>query len=185
VNVDFCDTVLQNISHSTSFLCLLALVLGLGSVSILWGQNSSGGKNVWETLIWALWIAFHLLHMIIFYMNSYMPMTLSNLRDFHKVHAFVVLFTGWDWLECDFSLYELAWFCMCDTLKGVRLVMFHLCIISWNIIVSNSGLVSCWFPSGTASCPSHFTPRERAPGTHWIGGWMGSRASLDAVIVIM
>jgi hypothetical protein len=22
-------------------------------------------------------------------------------------------------------------------------------------------------------------PRERTPGTHWIGGWMGPRAGLD------
>jgi hypothetical protein len=28
---------------------------------------------------------------------------------------------------------------------------------------------------------SRFTPRARAPGTHWIGGWMGSRAVLDTV----
>jgi hypothetical protein len=27
--------------------------------------------------------------------------------------------------------------------------------------------------------PGHFTPRERAPGTHWIGGWVGPRAVLD------
>jgi hypothetical protein len=27
-----------------------------------------------------------------------------------------------------------------------------------------------------------FTPRERGPGTHWIGGWVGSRAVLDAVV---
>jgi len=26
-----------------------------------------------------------------------------------------------------------------------------------------------------------FTPKERAPGTHWIGGWVGARASLDTV----
>jgi hypothetical protein len=25
------------------------------------------------------------------------------------------------------------------------------------------------------SCPGHFTPRERAPSTHWIGGWVGLR----------
>jgi hypothetical protein len=31
----------------------------------------------------------------------------------------------------------------------------------------------------SASCPSHFTPGERAPSTHWIGGWVGPRASLD------
>jgi len=28
----------------------------------------------------------------------------------------------------------------------------------------------------SASRPRHFTPRERAPGTHWIGGWVGPRA---------
>jgi hypothetical protein len=27
-----------------------------------------------------------------------------------------------------------------------------------------------------------FTPRERAPGIHWLGGWVGSRAVLDAVV---
>jgi hypothetical protein len=25
-----------------------------------------------------------------------------------------------------------------------------------------------------------FTPGKRAPGTHWIGGWVGLRAGLDA-----
>jgi hypothetical protein len=33
-----------------------------------------------------------------------------------------------------------------------------------------------------ASHLSRFTPKERAPGTHWIGGWMGPRAVLDAVV---
>jgi hypothetical protein len=27
----------------------------------------------------------------------------------------------------------------------------------------------------------HFTPEERAPGTHSIGGWVGPRASVDDV----
>jgi hypothetical protein len=27
-----------------------------------------------------------------------------------------------------------------------------------------------------------FTPRERAPGTHWIGGWAGPGAVLNAVV---
>jgi hypothetical protein len=27
-----------------------------------------------------------------------------------------------------------------------------------------------------------FTPKERAPETHWIGGWVGPRAVLDAVM---
>jgi hypothetical protein len=34
----------------------------------------------------------------------------------------------------------------------------------------------------SASRPGRSTPRERAPGTHYIGGWMGSRAVLDAVV---
>jgi hypothetical protein len=31
----------------------------------------------------------------------------------------------------------------------------------------------------SASCPGCFTTRERAPGTQWIGGWVGLRACLD------
>jgi hypothetical protein len=33
----------------------------------------------------------------------------------------------------------------------------------------------------SASRPCRFTPGERAPGTHWIGGWVGLRSGLDAV----
>jgi hypothetical protein len=31
------------------------------------------------------------------------------------------------------------------------------------------------------SRPVRFTPRESAPGTDWIGGWVGPRASLGEV----
>jgi hypothetical protein len=33
----------------------------------------------------------------------------------------------------------------------------------------------------SASVPGLFTPQERTHGTHWIGGWVGPRAGLDAV----
>jgi hypothetical protein len=33
----------------------------------------------------------------------------------------------------------------------------------------------------SASRPSSFTPEERAPSTHWIGGWVGPRTGLDNV----
>jgi hypothetical protein len=36
--------------------------------------------------------------------------------------------------------------------------------------------------SGHLHDPGRFSPRERASGTHWIGGWVGSRAGLDAVV---
>jgi hypothetical protein len=32
------------------------------------------------------------------------------------------------------------------------------------------------------SHPGRFTPRERAPGIHWIGGWVGLGAGLEAVV---
>jgi hypothetical protein len=34
----------------------------------------------------------------------------------------------------------------------------------------------------SASRPNRFTPRERAPGTYCIRGWVGPRAVLDAVV---
>jgi hypothetical protein len=34
----------------------------------------------------------------------------------------------------------------------------------------------------SGSRPGRFTPRERAPGTPRIGGWVGPRAGLDAVV---
>jgi hypothetical protein len=33
----------------------------------------------------------------------------------------------------------------------------------------------------SASLPGRFTPGGRAPGTHWIGGWVDPRAGLDDV----
>jgi hypothetical protein len=33
----------------------------------------------------------------------------------------------------------------------------------------------------SASRPGRFIPGERAPSTHWIGGWVNPRAGLDDV----
>jgi hypothetical protein len=33
----------------------------------------------------------------------------------------------------------------------------------------------------SASQPGRFTSAEKASGTHWIGGWVGPKAGLDAV----
>jgi hypothetical protein len=37
-----------------------------------------------------------------------------------------------------------------------------------------------WGSGCIAPHPGLFTPRDKAPGTHWIGGWVGPRAVLDA-----
>jgi hypothetical protein len=47
----------------------------------------------------------------------------------------------------------------------------------------SGGTAPCILDLGTrwgwsAACPSCFTPRERAPSTHWIGSWVGPRAIL-------
>jgi hypothetical protein len=34
----------------------------------------------------------------------------------------------------------------------------------------------------SASRPGRVTPRERGPGTHWIGGWVDPKDVLDAVV---
>jgi hypothetical protein len=34
----------------------------------------------------------------------------------------------------------------------------------------------------SASCPSHITPRERAPPTHSVGGWVGPGDILDIMV---
>jgi hypothetical protein len=34
----------------------------------------------------------------------------------------------------------------------------------------------------SASLTGRFIPGERAPGTHWIGGWVGPRVSLDDMV---
>jgi hypothetical protein len=39
---------------------------------------------------------------------------------------------------------------------------------------------SCQYTIGGCPCDC-FNPTERAPGTHWIGGWVGPRAGLDTV----
>jgi hypothetical protein len=36
--------------------------------------------------------------------------------------------------------------------------------------------------SGKLHTPVRFTPKERALGSHWIGGCVGPRAGLDAVV---
>jgi hypothetical protein len=47
----------------------------------------------------------------------------------------------------------------------------------WHGFLTSALVTGEW----SASRPGCFTARERAPGTHWIGGWVGPRAGLDGV----
>jgi hypothetical protein len=65
---------------------------------------------------------------------------------------------------------------------------FQLCTTTWR----HTGGVKVWLHAfltsalnageWSASRPSRFIPRERDPGTHWIGGWVGPRAGPDTVV---
>jgi hypothetical protein len=55
-------------------------------------------------------------------------------------------------------------------------------------VLGNGGISTNYLTSAldggelSASRRGSFTPKERAHGTHWIGGWVGPRAGLDAVV---
>jgi hypothetical protein len=44
--------------------------------------------------------------------------------------------------------------------------------------ILNLGIRGEW----SASRFGRFTPEERAPGTHWIGGWVSLRVGLDPIV---
>jgi hypothetical protein len=48
----------------------------------------------------------------------------------------------------------------------------------WLLLFLNLGTRWGWVVSVTPR--PRFTPGERTPGSHWIGGWVGPRARLDA-----
>jgi hypothetical protein len=67
--------------------------------------------------------------------------------------------------------------------------------LCFNWAICQEGVLGEWMYSSThsltsaldggewsSSRPSRFTPRERAPGTQWIGGWVGPRASVDTAV---
>jgi hypothetical protein len=73
-------------------------------------------------------------------------------------------------------------------------VRLSLCFI-FNRTPRHEGVLGEWSYSATHSLTSalnggewsasrfgRFTPSERAPGTHWIGGWVDPRVVLDAVV---
>jgi hypothetical protein len=54
----------------------------------------------------------------------------------------------------------------------------------WRVDVSSTPPLTSALEVGewSASRPGCFYPREMVRGTHWIGGWVGLRAVLDAVV---
>jgi hypothetical protein len=78
-------------------------------------------------------------------------------------------------------------YCILDKVK-VKLSMCFNCTTPWRRIrewwYSSTHSLTSALDRGEwpASRPGRFTPREGAPDTHWIGGWVGPRAVLDVVM---
>jgi hypothetical protein len=49
----------------------------------------------------------------------------------------------------------------------------------WRYSSTHSSTLALDGGEWSASRPGRFTPRERAAGTHWIGGWVGPRVGVD------
>jgi hypothetical protein len=80
---------------------------------------------------------------------------------------------------------------MCTVLKGKKVQLSLCCnwaprheVVLGDWVYSSTHSLTSALDGGEwlASRPGHFTPRERASGTHWIGGWVGPRAVLEAVV---
>jgi hypothetical protein len=54
----------------------------------------------------------------------------------------------------------------------------------WGVEVELHAFLTSTLDGGecSASRPGRFTSREKLPGTNWIGGWVGPRTGLDAVV---
>jgi hypothetical protein len=64
------------------------------------------------------------------------------------------------------------------------LTMHHEMKTYWGVEVYLHAFLTSALDGGewSASRPGRFTPKERAPGTHRIRGWVGPRAVPDAVV---
>jgi hypothetical protein len=79
------------------------------------------------------------------------------------------------------------WFAFLRTNQNVfKCCLFH---VKDCASIATAERPGCWYfltsalvgVEWSASRPDRFIPKERAPGPHWIGGWVGPRAGLDEV----
>jgi hypothetical protein len=66
---------------------------------------------------------------------------------------------------------------LCLTIKHYAMKAYGGVDVYIHIFLISALVGGEWSPSR----PGLFTPGERAPCTHWIGGWVGPRAGLDDV----
>jgi hypothetical protein len=71
-----------------------------------------------------------------------------------------------------------------EVVRVLFLTEHHAMKVYWGVEYSSTHSLTSALDGGewSASLPGRFTPKEIAPNTHWIGGWVGPRAVLDAMV---
>jgi hypothetical protein len=105
------------------------------------------------------------------------------------------------YLQFKLILSSMRWIFVPETMALIQAVSNILYLVTLIRVVSyfpvhsgcNKGCFLCTIPFLTSVilmrtvfirsclCPGRFTPRERAPSTHCIGGWMDTEADLDEI----
>jgi hypothetical protein len=103
---------------------------------------------------------------------------------FYEMHIRVCKSFRTGHLEQELQMVELsATRCSCiGKGKFVSAPRHEVVLEEWRYSSSHSLTSALDVGEWSASRPGRFTPRERAPGAYWIGGWVGPRAVLDAVV---
>jgi hypothetical protein len=100
-------------------------------------------------------------------LNWRLKTVISNQLTDNKIHIWNLTFTGTGKVvPVLFSLSTMPW----------------RCIGEWRYSSTHSLTPALQGVEWSASRTGHFTPRERAPGTHWIGSWVGPKAILDMLV---
>jgi hypothetical protein len=74
-----------------------------------------------------------------------------------------------------FSRHVIRWSCPCALIKHYAMKTYGRVGVEIQVFLTFALAGREW----SASRPGRFIPDERAPGTHWIEGWVGPTASLD------
>jgi hypothetical protein len=122
--------------------------------------------------------------------TSFRPSIANGWTSDDPDFLFPLLDGKWKWKLCCLFLQDLR-----NSLYRIACLIKVKLPLCFNWASRHEGVLGEWRYSSTpyltsaldggewsASRPGHLTPRERAPGTYWIEGWAGPRASLDAVV---
>jgi hypothetical protein len=106
-------------------------------------------------------------------------------------HTHIMTSRSYHWSKLYIALSLTLPFCVLRSMSVKMSVKLSLCF-NWapghEGVLGSRGIAPRILDLGTrwrgvvSFTPDRFTPRERAPGTHLIGSWVGPRSRLDAIV---